>query len=41
MGKAKDKDICHRTWGKRTEVQDNAELQIRMISTVTRYFYLC
>lgn len=32
-------DICHRTWGKRAEVQDHAELQIRMISTVTWYFY--
>lgn len=32
-------DMTLRTWGKRAEVQDNAALQIRMIATVTRYFY--
>lgn len=31
--------ICLRTWGERAEVQDNAELQIRMVSTVTGCFY--
>lgn len=41
MGKAKHNwwTLCPRTWDKSIEVQDNAELQIRIISTVVKYFY--
>lgn len=42
MGKAKNNwwTLSPRTWDKRVKVQDNAELQTRMISTVVKDFFI-